>query len=113
MNTYDAQLALATGQPVPWTPRSGRDGAAASFVLRRFTDAKVVRVPSEQQLAAVKERFPGTIIKVLCTLGERLSAQDQDVGSFRYGIINMGAPTRAELFAHYQQVEAMLPFEFS
>ncbi|WP_224245763.1 ATP-grasp domain-containing protein [Hyalangium gracile] len=112
MNTYEAQLALATGQPVPWQPGSGRDRVAASFVLRRFSDARVLRVPSEAQLAAVKERFPGTIIKVLCTAGERLSALDQDVGSFRYGIVNLGAPTREELFARYQQVEEMLAFEF-
>ncbi|WP_224360519.1 ATP-grasp domain-containing protein [Hyalangium versicolor] len=113
MNTYEAQIALATGQPVPWRARSGRDGAAASFVMRRFTDAQVLRVPSKEEIAAVKERFPGTIIKVLCTPGEKLSQQDQDVGSFRYGIINMGAPTRAELFSRYQQVEELLPFEFS
>ncbi|WNG30954.1 ATP-grasp domain-containing protein [Cystobacter fuscus] len=110
MNTYEAQLALAVGRPVPWRRRAGRDGAVASFVMRRFSDARVARVPSEEELARVKECFPGTVIQVLCAPGERLSEHDQDVGSYRYCIVNLGAPTREELLARYEQVERMLPF---
>lgn len=113
MNTYEAQLALAVGQPVPWRAASGQAGAAASFVLRRFSDARVDQVPSAEEISQVKERFPGTIIQVLCAPGERLSDHDQDVGSYRYGIINLGAPSRDELFERYQQVERMIPFRFS
>jgi hypothetical protein len=110
MNTYEAQLALAVGRPVPWRRRAGRDGAVASFVMRRFSDARVASVPSEEAIARVKERFPGTVIQVLCAPGERLSEHDQDVGSYRYCIVNLGAPTREELLARYAQVERMLPF---
>jgi hypothetical protein len=113
MNTYEAQLALAVGRPVPWRRRSGWDGAVASFVMRRFSDARVTRVPSGEELARVKERFPGTVIQVLCAPGERLSEHDQDVGSYRYCIVNLGAPTREELLARYEQVERMLPFTWA
>jgi hypothetical protein len=113
MNTYEAQLALATGRQVPWRARAGRDGAASSFVLRRFSDARVVRVPSKEEIAELQERFPGTLVQVLCAPGERLSSHDQDVGSFRYGIINMGAPTYAELLERYAEVERRLRFEFA
>jgi biotin carboxylase len=113
MNTYEAQLALATGRQVPWRARAGRDGAASSFVLRRFSDARVVRVPSKQELAELQERFPGTLVQVLCEPGERLSSHDQDVGSFHYGIVNMGAPTYAELLERYAEVERRLRFEFA
>ncbi|WPB79975.1 ATP-grasp domain-containing protein [Archangium violaceum] len=112
MNTYEAQLALAVGQPVPWKEGGGRDGAAASFVLRRFSDARVERVPSAEELERVQQHFPGTVVQVLCAPGERLSHHDQDVGSYRYGIINMGAPNQEELFARYAEVERMLPFGF-
>jgi hypothetical protein len=52
-STFDVQLALATGERVRWQPRGGRHGAAASFVLRRFRDARVLRVPSAAELAEV------------------------------------------------------------
>jgi hypothetical protein len=113
MNTYEAQLALAVGRPAPWRARAGRDGAAASFVMRRFSDARVERVPSAGEIAEVQRRFPGTIVQVLCAPGELLSHHDQDVGSFRYAIINMGAATHEQLMADYAQVERMLTFRFS
>ncbi|MFY0563520.1 hypothetical protein ACN28E_06710 [Archangium lansingense] len=69
-------------------------------------------MPTQEDIARVKERFPDAVVQVLCSPGERLSDHDQDVGSYRYGIINLGAPTREELFAHYAQVERMLPFRF-
>jgi hypothetical protein len=112
-NTYEAQLALAAGQRAPFQARQGRDGAAASFVMRRFSDAKVLRVPSVKEIHAVGERFPGTHVLVLCAPGERLSHHDQDVGSYRYCIVNMGAATREELLSNYAAVERMLPFAFS
>jgi hypothetical protein len=113
MNTYEVQLRLALGEPVRWSRGSGKDGAAASFVMRRFTDALCTRVPSEAEIEAVKSRFPGTTIKVLAKVGERLSEQDQDVGSYRYAIINMGAPDQTRLHGDYSVVERMLSFEFS
>ncbi|MET0405461.1 MAG: hypothetical protein ABW123_23795, partial [Cystobacter sp.] len=113
MNTYEAQLALAVGRPVPWRKGAGRDQAVASFVMRRFSDARVLRVPSEEELARVKERFPDVVIQLLCAPGERLSEHDQDVGSYRYCIVNLGAPTREELHARYAQVERMLPFTWA
>lgn len=113
MNTYDAQLALATGTPVNWPTRQGRDGAAASFVLRRFTDARVTSVPTAAELSRVSAMFPGTTVKVLCHVGHMLSAQDQDVGSYRYAIINMGAPDAAELKRRFEKVEQTLTFNFA
>src|SRR5262249_55160698 len=131
LNTYEIQIRLALGEQVRWTQgqgkfrvghpvlrqplgssASGRDGAAASFVMRRFEDGRCVRVPTTDELDAVRRLFPGTTIKVMAHVGERLSAQDQDVGSFRYAIINMGAKNAETLHANYREVEGMLRFEF-
>ncbi|WP_434385458.1 ATP-grasp domain-containing protein [Melittangium boletus] len=113
MNTYEAQLALAVGEPVPWNAGAARVGVAASFVMRRFIDGRVTRVPSAQEIARVKERFEGVVVQVLCAPGERLSDHVQDVGSYRYAIVNVDAPTREELFARYTEVEQLLPFGFT
>jgi biotin carboxylase len=111
-NTYEVQLALATGAPSRWRPGGGHHRFATSFVLRRFTDAHVVSVPSPDALAEIEGRYPGTVVKVLCAPGEKLSDHDQDVGSFRYCIVNMGAPTRDELFRRYADAERVLRFGF-
>lgn len=110
-NTFAIQLALAVAEPIRWRPRAGVSGAAASFVMRRFTDARVVSVPTEADLARVRAAFPRTIVRVLCAPGERLSEHDQDVGSFRYCIVNMGAENEAALFASFAEAERMLPFD--
>lgn len=111
-NTYDVQLALATGQTIAWRSGGGEHAAAASFVMRRFQDAEVLSVPSAADIAAVARRFPGTTVKILCRAGERLSDHDQDVASYRYGIVNMGAPAPDELLRRYEEVERLLPFAF-
>ncbi|MCK6552264.1 ATP-grasp domain-containing protein [Myxococcota bacterium] len=112
-NTYEVQLALATGEPSRWRPGGGRHRFATSFVMRRFTDARVVSVPGPDALTEVEARYPGTVVKLLCAPGERLSDHDQDVGSFRYCIVNMGAPTREEIHRRYADVERILRFVFA
>jgi len=111
-SSFSVQLALATGQPVSWQRGGGAEGVAASFVLRRFTDARVVTVPNQAQLDELAQRFPGTLTKILCAPGERLSDHDQDVGSYRYCIINLAAPQRDTLHARFAEAEALLQFHF-
>lgn len=113
MSSFSAQLALATGRPVAWPRGGGPERAAASFVMRRFTDAQVLAVPQAAQLAEIAQRVPGAHIKILCAPGERLSDHDQDVGSYRYCITNLAAPSREELHARYALVEQLLPFRFA
>jgi len=112
-STFDVQIRLALGEPARWTRGEGKDKVAASLVLRRFTDAKVRSIPSEEQVQKVKERWPGTIVNLLCHAGDTLSDHDQDVGSYRYGIVNMGAPSADALEAAWEEAKRMLPFDFA
>ena len=113
MSSFAVQLALATGRPVAWPRGGGPDRAAASFVMRRFTDARVLAVPQAPELAALAQRVPGAHVKILCAPGERLSDHDQDVGSYRYCIINLAAPSAEELHARYAEAEKLLAFRFA
>lgn len=112
LHTYAIQRSLALGTPVAWHPGRGPSGAAASFVLRRFRDAEVTRVPTPAELAALTLRHPGLSVKILCEPGKRLSHYDQDVGSYRYAIANLAAPTRDELHERWADVERGLEFGF-
>lgn len=113
MSSFAVQLALATGRPVVWPRGSGPDRAAASFVMRRFSDAQVLAIPQVAQLAELKQRVPSAHVKILCAPGERLSDHDQDVGSYRYCITNLAAPSREELHARYAIAEQLLQFRFA
>lgn len=111
-STFDIQLALATGQDTRWLPGAGADRAAASFVERRFEDAKVLQTPSEDEISEVRRLFPTAHLEILCHPGELLSDHKQDVSSYRYCITNLSAPSREELFRRYEHVLQILTFKF-
>jgi biotin carboxylase len=113
MSSFAVQLALATGRRVHWPRGQGFYKVAASFVMRRFADAKVVSVPSAEAQAIVQERFPAAHLELLCAPGDRLSDHDQDIGSFRYCIVNLAAQSRSELYDHYAELQQLLRFEFA
>lgn len=111
MNTYEVQLRLATGEPCAF-PRNAARGVAGSFVMRRFRDARVRSVPGPEALAELARRQPGARVSLLCAPGDRLSDHSQDVGSYRYAIVNLWGPTREALESAWLEAQALLPFEF-
>jgi hypothetical protein len=111
-HSYDLQIQLALGRPASFTRGAGRSRAAASFVLRRFEDARVRAVPSPRDVETVRALCPDAIVNIMVKPGERLSRLDQDVGSFRYAIVNLGAPSVDDLHARWSEVDRLLPFHF-
>jgi hypothetical protein len=88
-STYEALFRLACGDDPEW--RTGApDGAAVSYVLRRFEDALVEAVPDPE---------PG--VEILVRPGRRLSEQGgaNDVASFRLAIVYEAGETREEALA--------------
>ena len=110
---YDVQLALATGRRVEFHTGRGRFAVAASFVPRTFEDQKVVRLPEPWRVAEIQRRFPETVVKFLCQEGGWLSQQPQDMDSYRYGIINIGARSFEELDAAFDEAQRLLQVEFT
>ena len=51
LSSFAAQLKMATGQTVRWPRGQGPHAVAASFVMRRFSDAKVLAVPTASELS--------------------------------------------------------------
>lgn len=111
-SSFEVQLQLSTGQSAAWRRRQGAFGCASSFVLRRFADARVLAVPSERDVAAMLERYPDATVQIYVKPGERLSDHEQDVESFRYGIVNLGGKDPDDLNRRWEEVRGMLPFGF-
>jgi hypothetical protein len=85
-STYDALLALACGDDPAWDAGTA-EGAAVSYVVRRFEDAFVQAVPE-----------PAAGLEVLVRPDLRLSEQGaaNDVASYRLAILYEAGQTREE-----------------
>lgn len=115
INSFEIQLKLITDtyNDDCWKPNSGPENVAISFVLRRFKDAFVERVPDEDDISNLKVRYPQIkAVVVTCGAGKRLSEVLQDAGSYRYATVTVIGQTRKEVFNIFEEVQHLLPFEF-
>jgi len=110
-NSYDLQIALALGEKPAIPRRQGRHQVACSFVLRKFEDALLVRFPSEQQVARVRDMFPDARIRFYGKEGHRLS-EEIGVESWRYALVNLGGDSREDLEQKFARAGSLLPFQF-
>ncbi|MSP48126.1 MAG: biotin carboxylase [Alphaproteobacteria bacterium] len=113
INTYRILMDLACGRRPDHGRRQGRYRAAASFVLRGFTDRLVLAIPSDEDIARVGREIPDTVVMIRAVPGMRLSELPQDSYSFRHGLINIGGRDLADMQAKLDRALAMLPFRFA
>jgi biotin carboxylase len=111
-NPYDAILKIAVGERPDFKRRQGEFPVAGSCVLRTFEDRLVKSVPGALELERLVAKYPDAKIEVLAQVGKHLSDQIQDAGSFRYGLVNIGADSYEHLERKFEECSAMLPFEF-
>jgi hypothetical protein len=98
-STYEALFTLACGDDPAWAPGAA-EGAAISYVVRRFEDAYVEAVPE-----------PADGLEVLVRPGLRLSEQGtNDAQSYRLAILYEAGETREEALARCRERAAGLSF---
>lgn len=109
-NTYDVLIDLALGCRPAFRRRAGKHRFAASCVLRTFENARVTALPSAEEIARVRRRYPEVRVEVLATQGRRLSQEMQDGESYRYGIISIGGRDRDDVLAILRECRSQLTF---
>jgi len=109
-NTYELLIDLALGRRPSLRKGQGRHRRAASCVLRTFEDRLVRRVPSEGDVAGVRERYPDARIEILATPGRKLSEEMQDSESYRYGIISLGGEDIEDILDILDECQRRLGF---
>ena len=116
LDMYAMQLDLALGGDPRaagvWAPERRRGKVAASFVLRRFENGIVHRVPEAEDLDRFSRRFPEAFVEVLVSRGERLSDELQDDYSYRYALVDLCATDQSTLFQKFDEAKTLLPFAF-
>jgi hypothetical protein len=98
-NLFEALLALESGEAPRIRRREGRDAVAASFVWRDLSGEGLSRWPARGEIARLRALHPGARIMVYPKRGADLRREVKWLGSYRYAVANVGAPSLRELFA--------------
>lgn len=113
-SNHQVAIDLALGREPRFCRHEGPYKRAAKFMLRRYKDAVVEGVPSEDDIKALAQRFPGAKVQLTVKPGDRLSDQrDQDSYSYECANVFLGADSQEELLDRYEAAAGMLPFRFS
>lgn len=111
-NPYEVILKIALGEKPEFRRRQGSFKVAGSCVLRTFEDRLVNAIPLPSDIEELNAVYPDANVEILAKVGTRLSDQIQDSGSFRFGLINIGADSYEHLEAKFEECRQMLPYEF-
>jgi hypothetical protein len=111
-NSYDVLLSLALGRRPAFEKGAGRYRHASSFVLRTFKGKRFASVPSEKEVAAFAAQYDDARLRIYGKKGRSLASEMRAMGSYRYGIVNVGAGSLLDLFAIYNDALEKLPFRF-
>jgi hypothetical protein len=107
---FEALLALDCGEAPVVMHRKGRQKHAASFVLRDLTGEGLARWPSAAEVAALQARHPDAHVMIYRKRGADLAREMKWLGSYRYGVFNLGGETLEDLFASFHRVCAHITF---
>ena len=101
---FEALLELACGNEPVVRRREGPELHAASFVLRDLSGEGLSRWPAAREIRALQARHPDKHVMVYPKRGADLAREMKWLGSYRYGVFNMGGATLEEMFARYREV---------
>ncbi|MDW5375816.1 ATP-grasp domain-containing protein [Halomonas sp. HP20-15] len=114
MSNHEVAIDIALGQRPSMANRQGPYAVAAKCLIpHERKDGIVRRVPSLKELDALRDRFPGTKVRLSVESGMRLSElPNQDSYSYHIGTIYLGADTHEQIKEHYHACLEALHFEF-
>ncbi|MDZ7830943.1 MAG: ATP-grasp domain-containing protein [Desulfobacterales bacterium] len=114
-SNQQATVRVACGEKPDFPRRKGQFSCAAKFFWRIFSgDARVTRVPTDEEIKRVEKRYPGTVVHPQIKEGMKLSdLLEQDSYSYAICHLFIGGRDRKALLDTYVRCTEMLPFEFA
>ncbi|KAB7619642.1 ATP-grasp domain-containing protein [Alkalilimnicola sp. S0819] len=114
MSNHEIAVAVALGRAPRFRRAGGRYKAAGMFMLNKYGDAEILRVPHPEELEALAREFPDAHLMLEAREGIRLSElPNQDAYRYVVGEASIGGEDDADLQAKFQRLLARAPFEFS
>lgn len=110
---HEVAVDIALGRKPDFPRWEGPYNVSIKFMLRRFEDGIVTRVPTEEEIEQIERDYPGTRIQIEIEEGDRLSElRGHEVYSYEVAVIFMGGQDRHELERRYRKLVECLPLEF-
>lgn len=101
---FDVLLALDCGEEPDIRHRAGTQGHAASFVLRDLAGEGLARWPSAAEIEALQSRNRDIHVMFYPKRGADLAREMKWLGSYRYGVFNLGGATLEEMFERFHRL---------
>lgn len=109
-SAFEAMLDLHSGREPVIRRGEGPEAHAASFVLRDLSGEGLSRWPSPAELARIRVENPGVHAMFYPKRGADLRREMKWLGSYRYAVFNLGAPTLESLFGRFHRICAQVGF---
>ena len=107
---FEALLALESGAQPLVRKGQGSQKHAASFVLRDLTGEGLSRWPSAGEIARLQARHPDIHVMIYRKRGVDLRREMKWLGSYRYGVFNLGGATLEEMYARFHRLCGEITF---
>jgi hypothetical protein len=107
---FEAMLELHAGREPRVRRGEGREGHAASFVLRDLGGRGLSRWPDRRELAAFQARHPDVLAMFYPKRGADLARELKWLGSYRYAVFNLGAATVPALQERFRRLCSEVTF---
>ncbi|MCE8033432.1 ATP-grasp domain-containing protein [Billgrantia tianxiuensis] len=113
MSNHEVAVDIAFGERPSLANRQGEAAVAAKcYIPYEHRDGIVRRVPSEEEIAALAERFPGTKVRLDVQPGDRLGdLMHQDSFSYRLGTLYVAGEDHDQIEERYKACLEALQFE--
>jgi hypothetical protein len=111
VNPHRMLLELCTGQAPQRRPAATGCAVAASLVSRRFDGRPLDYEPGAAELARVQRHHPDAAVMLYLKRGAALAREMKWLGSYRYAVVNLGAPSEADLERRYTEIRQLLGFQ--
>ena len=113
MSNHEIAVSMALGEEPHFPHDRGTSRMAAKLHLTKVHDAEVIRIPDEEELAALSREFDA-LIDLSVHEGDRLSElPNQPVYNFHVGDVWIGGDSADHLRQRYRQLVERIPMEFS
>lgn len=109
---HSIMLNLALGRRPKALEYKGKHRIASNFMLRIYETGRVKKVPSQEEVDKLREKYPELTLKMHVKEGMHLSdLQGQDSYSYELANMFLGARNQEELIQKYDDCMANLSFE--
>jgi hypothetical protein len=110
LSLFEVLLDLECGREPTLVRGAGRDRVAASYVLRDLEGEGLSRWPARRDIAALQARHPDAHVMIYRKRGADLAREMKWLGSYRYAVCNLGAPSVEAMHARFARICADIDF---